>query len=61
MYYCLCCNKLHPPALSKEEILFTSGFRYLNNTLYPAGICQPMPKSCEPLQSMLSVYTREAI
>ncbi|WP_197035576.1 DUF3973 domain-containing protein [Paenibacillus sp. UNC451MF] len=61
MYYCLSCNKLHPPALSKEEILFTSGFRYLNNTLYPAGICKPVPKPYEPLHPRLSMYACEAI
>ena len=61
MYYCLCCNKLHPPALSKEEVLFTSGFRYWNNTLYPAGICEPVPQSGQPHQPLLPLYAREAI
>ncbi|CAG7652278.1 DUF3973 domain-containing protein [Paenibacillus allorhizosphaerae] len=40
MYYCLCCEKVHKPTNLKNEVIFTSGFRFSNDSVYNVGICQ---------------------
>ncbi|WP_425517340.1 DUF3973 domain-containing protein [Paenibacillus solanacearum] len=40
MYYCLCCERVHKPTYLKSEVIFTSGFRFFNESVYNVGICQ---------------------
>jgi len=42
MYYCLNCCRLHPAEFSPDERIYSSGFRYIEQILYKAGICSPM-------------------
>ncbi|MFD1224610.1 DUF3973 domain-containing protein [Paenibacillus vulneris] len=39
MYYCICCKYLHSFHHTKEEVVFKSGFHYVQSNLYPAGLC----------------------
>ncbi|WP_159883184.1 DUF3973 domain-containing protein [Paenibacillus puerhi] len=42
MYYCLCCQRLHPADYSSVETIYSSGFRYIDQVLYNAGVCSPL-------------------
>lgn len=47
MYFCIACNKVHPSLLTKNEVIFKTGFHYINSTLYSAGICRAASESKE--------------
>ncbi|WP_461480186.1 DUF3973 domain-containing protein [Paenibacillus sp. PvR018] len=40
MYYCIACNQVHPSLSTKNEVIFKTGFHYMNSTMYSAGICK---------------------
>jgi hypothetical protein len=40
MYYCLRCQMLHEKQQQVNEMVFTTGFVYWQETKYPAGTCQ---------------------
>ncbi|ALS21456.1 MULTISPECIES: DUF3973 domain-containing protein [Paenibacillus] len=52
MYYCIACNKVHPPLSTKNEIIFKTGFHYINSTMYSAGICKAVPEPEELQKSV---------
>lgn len=39
MYYCLICQKLHVVTKRTEESVFLTGFVFVDNTKYQAGLC----------------------
>ncbi|MBP1963154.1 DUF3973 domain-containing protein [Paenibacillus aceris] len=38
-YFCAQCKMLHVKSLSPYETIFTSGFHWVDSTLYQVGVC----------------------
>ncbi|WP_420852137.1 DUF3973 domain-containing protein [Paenibacillus hamazuiensis] len=42
MYWCIRCRAFHHKSKTKSDTIFNTGFIYINNTLYPVGICSTL-------------------
>ncbi|AEI42516.1 DUF3973 domain-containing protein [Paenibacillus mucilaginosus] len=47
MYYCIVCKQLHSSESSPDHMVFTTGFHYVHDNLYRAGMCVRLSKRAE--------------
>jgi hypothetical protein len=40
MYYCLHCGKPHPELQTKNELVFKTGFHFVDSKRYAVGYCE---------------------
>lgn len=52
MFYCITCHRLHLNQPNQNQIIFTTGFHYLNSNLYPAGICKVAEEQHVPCKTV---------
>ncbi|WP_396135518.1 DUF3973 domain-containing protein [Bacillus sp. 3255] len=50
-YFCVQCKQIHIKNYSEQEMIFKSGFHYVNSNLFYAGCCN--------IQNTFSVHTIE--
>ncbi|TVY08766.1 DUF3973 domain-containing protein [Paenibacillus cremeus] len=61
MYYCILCGEIHHSNYKTLEMtsewIFKTGFRYINDTLYSAGVCQQSICASQPAQVQVQSAT----